>query len=274
MQLIALEDLAGGALAGVQIVDQLMHSSDGLLGFVVERGIFQQLPGGALACLQILHHFVDAAQGLAEIVIQLVIVDQLSDGAVVAVQGLGEFADLIDHGQDMVVERGVFQQLADAALAGLDVVDQLIDAVDGALQGNHNGIAFLHQAVESFGVEAGDLSARLDCSFAPAGLDVDVLGAQKIRGADGRNRIHWDVLQAALGNFHGDTDQALGILETGKRDVFQFADLNAIQVDRSGFGERGGIAQVGIQGGFGFEEVDLAGNQENQDGENNQGGER
>ncbi len=36
-----------------------------------------------------------------------------------------------------------------------------------------------------------------------------------------------------------------GILGTGERDAFHLADLNTVQVHRSGVGQRGGVAHVG-----------------------------
>ena len=81
-----------------------------------------------------------------------------------------------------------------------------------------------------------------------AGLDVDVLGAQQVGGADGGHRIDWDGLQAgAPGSSISMRTRRLGSLEPESAMFLTLPIGMPFKIDGSAVGQSGGVAHVGVE---------------------------
>ena len=104
--------------------------------------------------------------------------------------------------------------------------------------------------------------------------DVDVFVAQQIRGADSGLGIGRNFVQVIVLDQHRDLDDAAFGPFSGKLDLIDGADGNAVQADRGANGHARRVVQVGTQDGCAPEQPSVAGQQEAQHAQDDHGNQR
>ncbi len=118
------------AFASVDVVGQILNVGDGLVGVVIERGIFQELAGCALAGLQIVHDGIQFVDGVIGAVIEFVVYQQLAETALPVGHLRDQTLELSNGRVQLVVKGGIVDELANRSLAAFDKGDNAVGALE------------------------------------------------------------------------------------------------------------------------------------------------
>ena len=116
----SLRYLADGALAGIDVVGQFLYAGDGLVGVVIECGIFEQLPAVPLPAFR--SSIITFTLSTVPLTL---LYSSSSENSLPSVplpwcHLIHQSLEFTTRAVQPVVQRGIVQQLADRSLAALD----------------------------------------------------------------------------------------------------------------------------------------------------------
>ncbi len=216
----------------------------------VEGVVGEQLAGRALACVEIGREGVEAAGGIVQAIVEGVVGEELADGAMALIEADGEAVQLGERGVGLVIEVRIGDQLADGAPAGVQAVDDAVEPGDGAVKLFQGALARLHE-----GGDGGQLlgwQLRIVPEFGALGgfaVQFDDGVADNAGGGEGGDGVGVEAVAEAWIQLQGELDRggaAGGIV----RQVYvgDFTYGNAFQIYRGTDLDPLGVREVGTGG--------------------------
>jgi len=241
-------------------------------GLIVERGVVEEFADGAFLRADVGEDGVDVVHALIHFGVEFIVHQDFAESSLPRLNVTDNLIALSEDAVEVIVGLVVVEKFADGTFACVDVANDILNLFAEGFEVGENVGAPLDDFLDGFFLGAGNGLAFLERHAGVAALDVDVTIAEEAFGDQRGGGIGENValISGVNANIDLDVVHAIGGLTGLARDeanLFDVADFDAVEANRSADGEAGDFRQKSFEAIFGAEEAG-ASDIKNGDGEN------